>query len=82
MTNYYSNGRYLAFSAGSAPTGSVHPKAAETLVNHGIKPNASRSKSWNEFKFPQIIFILDRLVWFGAEIAPFCWNKLILWRQL
>ncbi|MDW9134172.1 hypothetical protein SE947_12915 [Legionella pneumophila] len=50
ITNHYSNGRYLAFSAGSVPTGRVHPKAIEMLANHGIKPNAPRSKSWNEFK--------------------------------
>lgn len=58
ITNHYSNGRYLAFSAGSDPTGSVHPKAAETLANHGIKPNAPRSKSWNEFKSESIDLVI------------------------
>lgn len=58
ITNHYSNGRYLAFSAGSVPTGSVHPKAAETLANHGIKTNAPRSKSWNEFKSESIDLVI------------------------
>ncbi|QLZ67787.1 arsenate reductase ArsC [Legionella sp. PC1000] len=58
ITNHYSNGRYLAFSAGSDPTGSVHPKTAETLANHGIKPNAPRSKSWNEFKSESIDLVI------------------------
>ena len=58
ITNQYSNGRYLAFSAGSAPTGSVHPKAIETLASHGIKPKAPRSKSWNEFKLEPIDLVI------------------------
>lgn len=58
ITNHYSNGRYLAFSAGSAPTGSVHPKAVGTLINHDIKPNAPRSKSWNEFKSESIDLVI------------------------
>ncbi|HAU1153183.1 TPA: arsenate reductase ArsC [Legionella pneumophila] len=58
ITNHYSNGRYLAFSAGSTPAGNIHPKTIETLVSHGIKPNALRSKSWNEFKSESIDLVV------------------------
>ncbi|STY28361.1 Protein-tyrosine-phosphatase [Legionella wadsworthii] len=70
ITNHYSNGRYLAFSAGSAPTGSVHPKAAETLTNHGINPNAPRSKSWNEFKSESIDLVITVCDQAASENCP------------
>ncbi|HHG8515369.1 TPA: arsenate reductase ArsC [Legionella pneumophila] len=70
ITNHYSNGRYLAFSAGSALTGSVHPKATETLANHGIKPNAPRSKSWNEFKSESIDLVITVCDQAASESCP------------
>lgn len=70
ITNHYSNGRYLAFSAGSVPTGSVHPKATETLVNHGIKSNAPRSKSWNEFKSESIDLVITVCNKAASESCP------------
>ncbi|HAU1161681.1 Low molecular weight protein-tyrosine-phosphatase YwlE [Legionella sainthelensi] len=73
ITNHYSNGRYLAFSAGSVPTGRVHPKAIEMLANHGIKPNAPRSKSWNEFKSESIdlvITVCDQAAHESCPIFP------------
>lgn len=42
-------GAGLAQSAGSAPTGSVHPLALSTLAKHGIACDSPRSKSWDEF---------------------------------
>jgi len=38
-----------AHSAGSAPSGRVHPQAIEVLNRAGIDTAACRSKSWNEF---------------------------------
>ena len=38
-----------AFSAGSQPTGEVHPIALETLASLGIDASYVRSKNWNEF---------------------------------
>ncbi|MDA8624447.1 arsenate reductase ArsC, partial [Alphaproteobacteria bacterium] len=40
---------WLAYSAGSQPSGEVHPLAIETLESLGIDANYTRSKSWNEF---------------------------------
>ncbi|MCE3045445.1 arsenate reductase ArsC [Legionella sp. 16cNR16C] len=70
ITNYYSNDRYLAFSAGSAPTGSVHPKAIETLARHGIKPNTPRSKSWHEFKSESIDLVITVCDQAASESCP------------
>ncbi|MCL9685338.1 arsenate reductase ArsC [Legionella maioricensis] len=70
ITNQYSNGRYLAFSAGSVPTGSVHPKAIETLVHHGIKCNAARSKSWNELKSQAIDLVVTVCDQANSESCP------------
>lgn len=38
-----------AFSAGSAPSGVVHPIALEVLSDAGIETEDLRSKSWDEF---------------------------------
>lgn len=38
-----------AFSAGSAPSGRMHPFALEALTNAGVDVSPYRSKSWDEF---------------------------------
>ena len=40
---------WLAYSAGSQPTGEVHPMALETLTSLGINASYARSKNWDEF---------------------------------
>ncbi|MBN9229487.1 MAG: phosphotyrosine protein phosphatase [Legionella sp. 40-6] len=70
ITNHYSNGRYLAFSAGSFPTGNVHHKAIETLISHGIKPEALHSKSWNEFKSESIDLVITVCDQAARESCP------------
>ncbi|OJX97624.1 MAG: phosphotyrosine protein phosphatase [Legionella sp. 40-6] len=70
ITNHYSNGRYLAFSAGSAPTGTIHPKAIKTLARYGIKCNAGRSKSWNEFESQPIDLVITVCDQAASESCP------------
>lgn len=63
LINDLRRGRYRAWSAGSHPTGSVHPKSIETLKRHGIDPGQPRSKSWNEFSdqlFDLVITVCDQ----------------------
>ena len=45
-------GRWQAFSAGSTPTGTVHPMALATLKELGLIHTGYRSKSWDEFARP------------------------------
>ncbi len=49
LLNYYGQGRFEAFSAGSKPVGEINPFVLETLGEIGIPTNGLRSKSWNEF---------------------------------
>jgi protein-tyrosine-phosphatase len=54
--------RYRAVSAGSHPTGQVHPKALETLRRHGIDPGSPRSESWDVYAdrpFDYVITVCD-----------------------
>ena len=50
--NHHSRGRIEAFSAGSNPTGKVHPEALALLVEKGYPTEGLRSKSWDEFALP------------------------------
>lgn len=45
-------GRFQPFSAGSHPTGVVHPLALEALGRMKFPADGLRSKSWDEFAAP------------------------------
>jgi len=47
--NHTSGGRITAYSAGSHPTGIVHPQSLALLGKMGHDTSAARSKSWDEF---------------------------------
>jgi arsenate reductase len=63
--------RFETFSAGSNPTGRVHPVAIEVLRDYfGIDASAARSKSWDEFRdqrFDFVITVCDH----ARETCPF-----------
>lgn len=44
-----SQGAWRGFSAGSQPTGTVHPMALATLRDLGLPDSGFRSKSWDDF---------------------------------
>jgi arsenate reductase (thioredoxin) len=50
--NSAGRGRFKAYSAGSHPTGKVHPFALELLAKSRIDTSGLRSKSWDEFAGP------------------------------
>lgn len=52
LITHHGRGRLRAFSAGSKPTGRVHPDALAMLAEHGIVLADPRSKSWDEFAQP------------------------------
>jgi arsenate reductase len=45
-------GRFMAYSAGSQPKGTVNPLALKVLGDHGYPTDGYRSKSWDEFAAP------------------------------
>lgn len=45
-------GRFRAFSAGSQPSGKVHPYALQLLASTNYDTSFARSKSWDEFAAP------------------------------
>ena len=52
ILNRLGGGRFVAHSAGSHPTGQVHPMALEILGERGLDTAGLRSKSWEEFAGP------------------------------
>jgi arsenate reductase len=52
LLNALGRGRFRAFSAGSHPTGRVHPLALEILEKVQLPIAGLRSKSWEEFARP------------------------------
>jgi arsenate reductase (thioredoxin) len=52
LLNSVAGDRFLAYSAGSHPTGKVNPLAVEELARLRIPTDGLRSKSWEEFAQP------------------------------
>lgn len=73
LLNHWGTEKFNASSAGSHPTGRVHPMVLELLARMGIPAPGARSKSWDEFagaggrKFDFVITVCDRA---AAETCP------------
>ena len=52
IINRVSMGKFKGYSAGSMPTGKVHPMALELLNRLNYDTSNARSKSWEEFSAP------------------------------
>ena len=52
ILNKVGRGRFRAFSAGSQPSGKVHPYALQLLETMNFDTSFARSKSWDEFAEP------------------------------
>jgi arsenate reductase len=50
LVNYYRSDQWVAHSAGTQPSGYVHPLAVEVMAELGIDLSAGRSKSLEEFR--------------------------------
>lgn len=73
LLNHLGKGQYQAYSAGSFPTGKVHPKSKETLKRHGFDPGEPRSKSWDEFSdknFDLIVTVCDQTAGENCPLFP------------
>lgn len=52
LLNRIGHGTITAFSAGSQPSGAVHPESLKLLAAEGFETTHLRSKSWDEFAEP------------------------------
>jgi protein-tyrosine-phosphatase len=52
LIEHWGRGRFIGYSAGSFPRGSVHPLAVELLGRLNLRTHGLRSKSWDEFTQP------------------------------
>ncbi len=52
ILNKAGGGRFMAYSAGSQPAGTVHPFARDLLQQLDYAVGTLRSKSWDEFALP------------------------------
>ena len=79
LINQLGGGRFKAWSAGSDPTGRVHPQAIETLRRHGIDPGAPSSQSWDDYAdqaFDWVITVCDAAAAAGCPVLPAGGRKL------
>ena len=70
LINQLGKGKYEAVSAGSFPTGYVHPESVEALKRNGIDVGDPRSKSWDEYAgkvFDLVITVCDQA---ASESCP------------
>jgi arsenate reductase len=73
LVNSRMGGEWQAFSAGSHPTGFVHPKALQVLAEIGIQ-HQGRSKSMDEYQgqaFDLVVTVCDE----AAETCPIWLGK-------
>jgi len=52
ILNHKGKGKFIAYSAGSHPTGQPRPEALQQLESTGLSTAGLRSKSWDEFAGP------------------------------
>ena len=73
LLNYWGQGRFKAYSAGSFPKGEVHRLTIETLQRNRLPTQHLRSKSWNEFssaEAPPMHFVFTVCDNAAAEVCP------------
>lgn len=52
ILNHKGKGRFIAYSAGSHPSGQPRPEALRQIESSGMETTGLRSKSWDEFAAP------------------------------
>ncbi|WP_119306940.1 arsenate reductase ArsC [Cohaesibacter haloalkalitolerans] len=73
IMNRLGQGSFRAFSAGSHPTGQVHPQALALLQRLNYDTSSARSKSWDEFAAdgaPKLDFVFTVCDNAAGEVCP------------
>jgi arsenate reductase (thioredoxin) len=70
LFNHLGQGRVSAVSAGSHPTGKVHPKSLALLQSRGIDTAGYRSKSWDEFAAAPLDIVITVCDEAAGEACP------------
>ncbi len=73
LLNQWGRGRFIGFSAGSHPKGTIHPIALELLKNMKVPTAGLRSKSWDEFAAPgapELDFVFTVCDNAAGEVCP------------
>lgn len=82
ITNHLGSGKLEAFSAGSSPSGEVHPLSIKYLKEHGYSTQGLKSQSWDDFEpgsdtdkaIDVVVTVCDSAaqeacpVWFGQQL--------------
>ena len=71
--NQVSKGRFIAYSAGSHPSGSINPMTIQILRQTGYAVDELRSKGWDEFAVPgapRMDFIITVCDSTAGEVCP------------
>jgi arsenate reductase len=73
LLNHWGKGRFRAYSAGSYPTGRVHPFTLDLLQHLKLPTAGLRSKSWDEFATPdapEMDFVFTVCDQAAGEVCP------------
>lgn len=70
LLNHLGKDSIIAFSAGSFPTGTVHPLTLKTLQSKNVPVFGLRSKTWDEFKGKPIDIVITVCDQSAAEACP------------
>jgi arsenate reductase len=73
ILNHKGGPNFTAFSAGSHPTGRVHPEALAQLSRAHMRTEGLRSKSWDEFALsgaPKLDFVFTVCDRAASEVCP------------
>ena len=74
IMNRLGGGKFRGFSAGSQPSGQIHPYALDLLAKNNYDVSALRSKSWDEFAAPgapEMDFVFTVCDDAAQEVCPF-----------
>jgi arsenate reductase len=73
LLNWKGRPHFIAYSAGSHPSGSVRPEALQQITDAGIPYENFRSKNWDEFArpgAPQMDFVITVCDNASGELCP------------